>query len=130
MDQDTHIAVRNVLLATVSTASSDHIAFTSDHAGFVLIKPWSDVLDKNIKCLRFLQSNKAGPCLHSKEERKTLKCNGRKKHKLDFGRQYKIINILKFEGGEFLVDRIQMMNYKHIHDDFIDDATEKKLVSF
>ena len=130
VNQDTHDAIRNVLLATVTAESTDHIAFSDDNPGHLLTKPWNDVLDKGTKCLRMLQSRKAGQCLHTKEERKKLKCNSAKKHKLDFGRLYKIITILKVDGdtGDFVPDEAAIERYACIHDEFTDKATEKKLV--
>jgi hypothetical protein len=134
VDAKLHSNLRTILLHRVINANSDHIAFNDESPGHLLVNSWPDVLDKNLGALRMYTASKAGACLHTKEERKELGCNkkGPTHHRLNFGRRYKLIEILKFdeETKEFGRDETLASTYGGVDgDDPVNQRELRKLVS-
>lgn len=140
VDVATHLKIRHYLLVVISASSPEHIGCPlpvggdiDKDAGFPLINPWSDVIDKAVCIkpkLRMLPATKASNCFHTKEEKAELKC-GPKKHKINLGRKYRVIDIIKYNpvDDEFQRDASMYEKYTNLDEDPAEVAKHAKLVS-
>jgi hypothetical protein len=140
VDSDTHIQLRAIILVLAMQVNKDRIGFDRDDegnfvplSGKVLLNSWSDVIDKSI-CLRpklrMISARKAGPCKHTKQEKADKVCPRPNRHIMDYGRKYDVIEILEFDGQEFIREDTLYNRFTGLGISvFSDDAHKQQIIA-